>query len=85
MSSASMQSLKAELSSHGLRINRSGKTRWIAGLMILGIAGTALGWRSMYGSSKPTNVKELITEVVKRGPFDHIVLEDGEIESSENQ
>jgi|688.fasta_scaffold05607_10 RND family efflux transporter MFP subunit len=85
MSSASLQSLKAELSSHGLRVNRRGKTRWIAILIILGVAGTALGWRSMYGSSKPTNVKELITEVVKRGPFDHIVLEDGEIESSENQ
>jgi HlyD family secretion protein len=67
------------------RQSRKGKVQWIALAIIIGLGGTAVAYRSMYGSAKTASVSELITDEVRRGPFDHIVLEDGEIESSENQ
>lgn len=65
--------------------SRRGKAQWIALAVIIGLGGTAVAYRYMYGSSQTISVTEMITDTVRRGPFDHIVLEDGEIESSENQ
>ncbi|MBN8602121.1 MAG: efflux transporter periplasmic adaptor subunit [Planctomycetes bacterium] len=65
--------------------SRRGKAQWIALAVIIGLGGTAVAYRSMFGSSQTISVTEMITDTVRRGPFDHIVLEDGEIESSENQ
>lgn len=67
------------------RVTRCGKAQWIALAVIIGLGGTAVAYRAFVGSSKSVTVNEMITDVVQRGPFDHIVLEDGEIESSENQ
>ena len=66
-------------------LHRRGKAVWIALAVIVGLGGSVLAYRAMISSSSSEVVTELITDVVRRGPFDHIVLEDGEIESSENQ
>ncbi len=65
--------------------SRRGNIAWIAIFVIVALGGGVMAYRSLYVSPQTENVKELITEVVTRGPFDHIVLEDGEIESSENE
>lgn len=64
---------------------RRGKAQWVALAVIIALGGSAVAYRSMMGPSKTVSVNEMITEQVRRGDFDHIVLEDGEIESSENQ
>jgi len=66
-------------------LNRRGKAIWIALAIIVGLGGSVLAYRAITNSSSSEVVTEIITDVVRRGPFDHIVLEDGEIESSENQ
>ncbi len=53
----------------------------VIALVLLG--GGAFAW-SMLGGSSGGGVREMITETVVRGPFDHIVLEQGEVESSSN-
>ena len=53
-------------------------------LILVGIAG-GVGYKFFYGSSLRVAPGDLITEVATTGPFDHIVLEQGEIESSSNQ
>lgn len=52
-------------------------------LILIGIFG-AIGYRFVYNTQKGIDPNSLITEVASRGSFDHIVLEQGEIESSLN-
>ncbi|MFO1064584.1 MAG: HlyD family efflux transporter periplasmic adaptor subunit [Pirellulales bacterium] len=54
----------------------------IIGLVVFLLGGFAI-YRS-YGSFGKAALAEPMTDVVSRGPFDHIVLEDGEVESSSN-
>ena len=53
-------------------------------LVIVGVLG-AVSYRVFYGGSDGVDAEDLIVEVASRGAFDHIVLEQGEIESSSNQ
>ena len=52
-------------------------------LVLVGILGW-LGYAFVYSDSGSIAAGELITQTVSRGSFDHIVLEQGEIESSRN-
>ncbi|TWU58840.1 macrolide transporter subunit MacA [Rubripirellula tenax] len=52
-------------------------------LILAGIVG-AVGYRFFRDAESRVNAKDLITEVVSKGSFDHIVLEQGEVESSSN-
>lgn len=52
-------------------------------LILLGVIG-AVGYKFVYDTGSRVDLKDLITQTVNRGPFDHIVLEQGEIESSSN-
>ena len=55
-------------------------------LILLGVFGGAgyAYYSANYGAPLITDFDEIITDVVMRGPFDHIVLEQGEVESSSN-
>ncbi|OYP29989.1 efflux RND transporter periplasmic adaptor subunit [Rhodopirellula sp. MGV] len=55
----------------------------VAFLVIVFIIG-AIGYAMFSDRSSGVKVGSLITQPVTRGPFDHIVLEQGEIESSSN-
>ncbi|MDV6032079.1 MAG: HlyD family efflux transporter periplasmic adaptor subunit [Phycisphaera sp. RhM] len=55
----------------------------IACLVVAGILG-GIGYALFFGSGDGSTTGELITANVVKGPFDHIVLEQGEIESSSN-
>ena len=48
-------------------------------LVIVGVLG-AVSYRVFYGGSEGVDAEDLIVEVASRGAFDHIVLEQGEIE-----
>lgn len=64
--------------------HRSGKV-WIIVLVLLGLlGGSAYGWYRIKGSGYSQNVEAPVTQKAFRGPFDHVVLEQGEIESSSN-
>ncbi len=52
-------------------------------LILVGLLG-AIGYNFIYGDGDGIDEGDLITQTVTRGPFDHIVLEQGEIESSSN-
>lgn len=52
-------------------------------LVLAGIVG-AVGYKVFFSDNARVSQDDLITQVVTRGPFDHIVLEQGEIESSSN-
>ncbi len=52
-------------------------------LILVGILGW-LGYSFVFGKRSSISQEELITQTVSRGGFDHIVLEQGEIESSRN-
>lgn len=52
-------------------------------LVLVGVVG-AIGYQFIYSGGEGVDEGELITAQVMRGPFDHIVLEQGEIESSSN-
>ena len=52
-------------------------------LVLAGIVG-AIAYKFIYGGGDGLDSSELITAQAIRGPFDHIVLEQGEIESSSN-
>lgn len=56
----------------------------VVALILVGVVG-GLGYRMYFGNANRVVQSELITQVASRGPFDHIVLEQGEIESSSNQ
>lgn len=53
-------------------------------LILVGVVA-AIGYKVFYSSNSRVSQGDLITQRVSRGPFDHIVLEQGEIESSSNQ
>ncbi|MFK7737469.1 MAG: HlyD family efflux transporter periplasmic adaptor subunit [Pirellulaceae bacterium] len=54
-------------------------------LILLGVlAGGGYAYYSANYGTATNNFDEIITDVVMRGPFDHIVLEQGEVESSSN-
>ncbi|QDV41624.1 Macrolide export protein MacA [Stieleria neptunia] len=55
----------------------------MACLVIAGVLG-GIGYALFFGGGEGINTGELITANVVKGPFDHIVLEQGEIESSSN-
>ncbi len=60
--------------------------RWLRWLVFVGICGAGAGvvaYVSLRSVGETTN-RLLITEVVRRGPFEHVVLEQGEVESSNN-
>ncbi|MEM0926259.1 MAG: HlyD family efflux transporter periplasmic adaptor subunit, partial [Planctomycetota bacterium] len=52
-------------------------------IVITGLLG-AIGYAFYYDQGDEIDTSELITQPVTRGPFDHIVLEQGEIQSSSN-
>ena len=52
-------------------------------LVAAGVVG-AISYTMFFDKSDEVDVSELITQSVVKGPFDHIVLEQGEIESSSN-
>ena len=52
-------------------------------LFLIAIVGGA-GYTVLSSSQGTVDPDELITQVARRGPFDHIVLEQGEVESSSN-
>ena len=56
----------------------------LVGLVLVGILGW-LGYKFIFAKDGGVSQSELITQEVNRGPFDHIVLEQGEIESSSNK
>lgn len=61
---------------------RRGST-WLIILVVLAVAAGAFAYYSFRPADKSTDAYEgLITETVAEGPFEHIVLEQGEIESS---
>ena len=53
-------------------------------LILVAIIG-AVGYKFFVGNSNRINPGDLITQRASRGAFDHIVLEQGEIESSSNE
>ncbi len=68
----------------GRRHRREGRV-WLVLLIILAmIGGAGFGWWKYFGSSNNDAEKAPVTQAIARGPFDHIVLEQGEIESSSN-
>jgi multidrug efflux pump subunit AcrA (membrane-fusion protein) len=55
----------------------------VIGLVVAGVLG-AIGYAFFFNRGERVDTSQLITQAVSRGPFDHIVLEQGEIESSSN-
>lgn len=62
---------------------RAGKALLIAVVVLVLLAGGGYAFYT-YSSSGAKKSVNIITEVVRRGPFDHVVLEQGEVESSSN-
>lgn len=54
----------------------------VAALILLGLAGSTYWWVRQRGTSD-TGDAPLLSEVI-RGPYEHVVLEQGEVESSNN-
>ncbi len=68
-----------------IKSNRSGNV--LTKLLVLLVIGGIVGGGGYYAYQSQTGedlTKNLITQTAKRGAFDHIVLEQGEIESSRN-
>ena len=63
---------------------RGGVAGALVACLILAAIFGGLGYVMFFGGSDGVDAGELITEEVMTGPFDHIVLEQGEIESSSN-
>ncbi|MCA9125895.1 MAG: HlyD family efflux transporter periplasmic adaptor subunit [Planctomycetales bacterium] len=54
-------------------------------IIILGLlGGGALAWYQFGSGGGKAKTRELVTDVAFVGPFDHVVLEQGEVESSKN-
>ena len=53
-------------------------------LLLVGVSAAA-GYRVFYANDGRVDTAKLIRDTASRAPFDHIVLEQGEIESSSNQ
>ncbi len=75
---------KAPAVTHRTFGNRSGKTLLIALLAMAAIGGGAYGYYRYTYSAGPKASDQPLLQAVSRGPFDHIVLEQGEVESSSN-
>ena len=56
----------------------------LGGLILVGVVA-AVGYRFFYSPNQEFDQSKLITDVATRGSFDHIVLEQGEVESSLNK
>ena len=69
-----------------LRKSRRGSARnTILGLLaVTGLAGGGYWWYTNQNAAKYQSSSEPLLHAVSQGPFDHIVLEQGEIESSSN-
>ncbi len=63
---------------------RRGKALLIAILAVAATVAVAYGYYRYTSSAGPTSTNQPILQAVTRGPFDHIVLEQGEVESSSN-
>ena len=63
---------------------RSGKALLIAILAIALAGGGAYGYYRYTSENGPKDSEQPLLQTVARGPFDHIVLEQGEVESSSN-
>lgn len=79
---ASCRSLASGCASQNPR--RGGVAGALVACLILAAIFGGLGYVMFFGDSDGLDAGELITEEVTTGPFDHIVLEQGEIESSSN-
>ncbi len=64
--------------------SRSGKTLLIALVLLVGLAGSLLSLYRFGGLDSVLESEQIVTCQVIRGPFDHILLVQGEIESSVN-
>ncbi len=76
--------MNSRLSANARCAQRSGKALLIAIFVAAILGGGFLAWTMFSGSGNAVNTDEMVTEFVKRGPFDHTVIEKGEIESSSN-
>ena len=72
------------LHGHSRRSARLGKAMLIAILAIAVVGGGAYGYYRYTSESGPKVSDQPLLQTVARGPFDHIVLEQGEVESSSN-
>ncbi|QDV14521.1 macrolide transporter subunit MacA [Rosistilla oblonga] len=63
---------------------RGGMLTYLSILIVLAAVAGGAYWYFKIRPAKSVTTGELITDVVRRGAFDHIVLEQGEIESSKN-
>lgn len=63
---------------------RAGKTLVIAIVLLALLGGAGYAYYTYGGFASGPSQDQLLTTTVIRGPFDHIVLEQGEIESSSN-
>lgn len=69
------------------RLKRSRRGGIFVGLLVCVVLAGLTGWLGYsiwYGGEKSITPEDLIVEKVTRGPFDQVVLEQGEIESSAN-
>ncbi len=65
-------------------IPRHGRMLPIVIFLLAVAAGGGYGWYYLYGRNPNKGAAGPLLNAVVRGPFDHIVLEDGEVESSSN-
>ena len=72
------------LHGHSRRSARLGKAMLIAILAIAVVGGGAYGYYRYTSESGPKVSDQPLLQTVARGPFDHIVLEQGEVDSSSN-
>ncbi len=71
-------------SSTGVPTRRGGMLGGLLALLLVVIVMGGTGYYFFFAGNDGIRPGQLITQVASRGPFDHIVLEQGEIESSSN-
>ena len=74
------------LSGARTRVSRSRQGNiWVILLVVFGVLGiSGVAWWQLKGGGAVRNDDQPVLHVVEKAPFDHIVLEQGEIESSSN-
>lgn len=65
-------------------VRRSGKALLMAIIAVALAGGGAYGYYRYKFDNTPLNTNQPLLQTVARGPFDHVVLEQGEVESSSN-
>ena len=79
-----VSNLKAQTAKKRHGKARKGKALLIAIIAIAVAGGGAYGYYRYTAESGPKETNQPLLQTVARGPFDHIVLEQGEVESSSN-